>query len=205
MGAASPPIEPAGPLRRTAFVDRDGTLGPDLHYLDDPDRLEIYRGVPEGLRLLRAAGFVLVCITNQSGVERGLYTEATVRAIHDRMQARLASRGAALDAIYFCPHAPAHGCGCRKPGTELFEQARREHGLTFEGSVVIGDRAIDVQAGRRLGLTTVLVPEPGLEEQVARELAEHHVVPDIVARSFMDAVGRILERRAEAAAAPATL
>lgn len=205
MSPIPPAPAAAPPARSAAFVDRDGTLGPDLHYLDDPERLEIYHGVPEGLRLLRSSGYVLVCITNQSGVERGLYTEATVRAIHQRLQERLASRGAALDAIYFCPHAPSRGCACRKPGTALFEAARAELGLQWAGSLVIGDRAIDVEAGRRLGLTTVLVPEPGMEEVVARELAERRLVPDIVARSFLDAVARILDRQREPAAASATL
>jgi D-glycero-D-manno-heptose 1,7-bisphosphate phosphatase len=181
-------------LRRALFVDRDGTLGPDLHYLKDAERLELFRGVGTALALAKAHGEFVVCVTNQSGVERGLYTTQDVERIHARLNAMLHPYGAAIDAFYYCPHAPEHGCACRKPGTELFERARDELGLDLATSALIGDRAVDVGAGRRLGLLTALVRSRGHEEEVERELAEGGLVPDLRAESFESAVLRLLAR-----------
>ncbi|HUI38578.1 MAG TPA: HAD family hydrolase [Thermoplasmata archaeon] len=180
--------------RRAVFVDRDGTLNPDLRYLREAERLELYRGVPEAVRLLHRHGFVVVCVTNQSGVERGFYTEADVARIHARVNERLAESGERLDAFYHCPHAPESACRCRKPGTLLFERARDDLGLSMAGSAVIGDRSIDVEAGEKLGLLTVLVPSRGHAREVARELAERSVRADLVAPSFLAAAVRVLHR-----------
>ena len=182
----------AGHRRRAVYVDRDGTINPDLRYLADADRLEVFRGVGEAIRLLRDHGYWVVCVTNQSGIERGFYTEADVLRIHRRVNEILARDGAAIDAFYFCPHAPDRGCGCRKPGTELFERAERELGLERAGSAMIGDRALDIEAGERLGLLTVLVPPPGHLDAVRRELAERGARPDLVAPSLRAAAARLL-------------
>ena len=191
---------PSGPGRsptvrhRAVFVDRDGTLNPDLHYLADADRLEIFRGVVPGLRRLRAHGYLLVCVTNQSGVDRGFYRVEDVERIHRRLNDRLAAEGAGLDAFYYCPHAPERGCACRKPGTLLFETAAQELGISFSGSAIIGDRALDVEAGEKLGLETAIAVPPGHLASVEAELAATGATPDIVALSFEGAVHRLLGR-----------
>lgn len=176
------------------FVDRDGTLNPDLHYLSDPARVEVFRGVGEGIRLLRAHGYLVVCVTNQSGIERGFYTDADVAAIHDRIGTLLAPHGASVDRFYYCPHAPETGCRCRKPGTELFERASRDLGIEFASSAIVGDRSLDIEAGERLGLLTTLVPQPGHEAETTAELRERKATPDLVAPSFRVAALRILHR-----------
>ncbi len=181
-------------LRRALFVDRDGTLNPDLHYLRDADRLELFPGVGRSLRLARERGDLVVCVTNQSGVERGLYTVADVERIHQRLNELLGRSGARVDAFYFCPHAPEHGCACRKPGTELFERAVRDLGVDLGSSALIGDRLVDMEAGRRLGLLTALVRTPGHEEEVDRELAAAGLRVDVSADSFPGAVQRLLGR-----------
>ena len=181
-------------LRRALFVDRDGTLNPDLHYLKDADRLELFRGVGEALRRAREHGEVVVCVTNQSGIERGLYTAEDVARIHRRLNELLAGVGARVDAFYYCPHAPERGCACRKPGTQLFERARDELGIDLVASGFIGDRLVDVEAGRRLGLFTALVRTPGHEAEVDHELEKARVVPDLTADSFAGAVSRVLAR-----------
>ncbi|MCI4369172.1 MAG: HAD-IIIA family hydrolase, partial [Thermoplasmata archaeon] len=96
------------------FVDRDGTLNPDLHYLAEPQRLELFHGVGLGVRLLREHGYRVICVTNQSGVSRGFYTDEVVGRIHARVNELLAPQGARIDAFYYCPHAPGDGCRCRK-------------------------------------------------------------------------------------------
>jgi D-glycero-D-manno-heptose 1,7-bisphosphate phosphatase len=181
-------------LRRALFVDRDGTLNPDLHYLKDAERLELFRGVGDALRLAREHGELIVCVTNQSGVGRGFYTLEDVTSIHQRLNELLGRSQARVDAFYFCPHAPEQGCACRKPGTELFERAARDLGIDLAASAVVGDRVIDIQAGRKLGLLTALVRTPGHEQEVDRELAAAGVVADIAADSFAGAVARVLAR-----------
>ncbi|MCI4346027.1 MAG: HAD-IIIA family hydrolase, partial [Thermoplasmata archaeon] len=136
MHSGAPPPTPAG--RRVVYVDRDGTVNPDFHYLSDPDRVEILGGVTSGIRALRERGFVVVCTTNQSGIARGLYTAATVEAIHERIQTRLSAGGAHIDRFYYCPHRPEDGCACRKPGIDMFLTAERELGLLRPGSAIIG-------------------------------------------------------------------
>ncbi len=180
--------------RRAVFVDRDGTLNPDLHYLSDPARVEVFRGVAEGIRLLRSHGYLVVCVTNQSGIERGFYNDADVRGIHERLNGILGREGAQVDRFYYCPHAPESGCPCRKPGVELFERARYELGIEFAPSAIVGDRSLDVEAGEKLGLLTVLVPAPGHAAETADEIRTRGARPDLVAPSFRSAALRILHR-----------
>jgi D-glycero-D-manno-heptose 1,7-bisphosphate phosphatase len=183
------------PVRRAVFVDRDGTLNPDLRYLAEAERLEVFKGVGDGLRWLRQHGYVIVCVTNQSGIERGFYTAEDVDRIHRRLNDRLSAVGAHVDAFYYCPHAPEAGCDCRKPGTRLFELARDEWDLQFAGSAIIGDRALDVEAGERLGLVTAVVHSPGHAVAIERELRAQRLEPDIRALSFAGAARRLLARR----------
>jgi histidinol-phosphate phosphatase family protein len=185
---------PTAALRRAVFTDRDGTINPDLHYLDRAERIELYPGVARGVRRLRERGFTVVCVTNQSGIGRGLYTDADVHRIHERVNERLAGEGARVDAFYYCPHMPGAGCDCRKPNTGLFERAAREHRIDLRSSAIIGDRALDVEVGERLGLLTALVPERGLEGPIDAELAACRAIPDVRAPSFEGAVARILAR-----------
>lgn len=180
------------PRRRAVYVDRDGTINPDLRYLADASRLEVYKGVAEAIRLLRAHGYVVVCVTNQSGIERGFYTVEDVERIHRRVNEILAPEGAKIDAFYYCPHAPETGCRCRKPGTELFERAERDLHLMRGGSAVIGDRVLDIEAGERLGLLTLLVASPGHDDEVAREVVARGVRPDLTAPSMRAAAARLL-------------
>ncbi len=192
--APAPAPGPSGGPRRAVFVDRDGTLNPDLHYLKEAERLEVYEGVSDGLRLLRAHGYLVVCVTNQSGIERGFYTAEDVERIHARLNRLLGAGGAAVDRFYYCPHAPESHCACRKPGTELFERAARDLGIAFPPSAIIGDRGLDVAAGERLGLLTVLVPSRGHRDEVLREAEAAPPMPDLVAPSFYEAAVRILHR-----------
>ncbi|HEV2520684.1 MAG TPA: HAD family hydrolase [Thermoplasmata archaeon] len=175
-------------------MDRDGTLNPDLKYLREAERLEVYRGVIGGIRLLKAHGYRIVCVTNQSGIERGFYTEQDVRSIHDRLNTILRRGGVSVDRFYYCPHAPETGCECRKPRTKLFQDAARELGIAWAPSAIIGDRGLDIEAGESLGLYTVLVPSRGHRDEVLQELGHGPAAPDVIAPSFYSAAVRILHR-----------
>jgi D-glycero-D-manno-heptose 1,7-bisphosphate phosphatase len=178
--------------RRALFVDRDGTLDPDLHYLKEAERLELFQGVGEALRLARDHGAIVVCVTNQSGVERGFYSREDVERIHARLNELLAPERARVDAFFYCPHAPERGCECRKPGTGLFEQARDALGIDFATSAMVGDRGLDIAAGRKLGLTTALVRSRGREREVEAELRALGIEPEVYADTFEGAVVRLL-------------
>jgi D-glycero-D-manno-heptose 1,7-bisphosphate phosphatase len=147
----------AGVRRGVVALDRDGTLNVERHYLADPAQVELVAGAAEGLRHLRELGLELLVITNQSGLGRGYFTEQTLVRIHDRLRECLSAEGVELSGIYVCPHVPADGCRCRKPGTALLERAARERAFDPRQAFVIGDKASDVEMGRRAGSTTVLV------------------------------------------------
>jgi histidinol-phosphate phosphatase family protein len=145
--------------RPVVFLDRDGTLIHDRpgFYLRRPEQVRIYPPVYEALRRLREAGYRLVVISNQSGIGRGFFSRATLAKIHGRLQGRLRRRGAALDAFYFCPHHPDDGCRCRKPSPLLARRAAREMRLDLRRAYMIGDKRVDLDMARALGIPAVLV------------------------------------------------
>ena len=139
--------------RPAAFLDRDGVLNVDHGYAHRADQLDWVEGAPQAVRLLNEAGFAVIVVTNQSGVARGMYSEADIHALHAHMQEALNAQGAHIDAFYHCPHHPegtveafSVACDCRKPGTGMLEQAARDWPLDLERSFLIGDRDGDMEA-----------------------------------------------------------
>jgi len=145
--------------RPAVFLDRDGTLIVDRHYLSDPAGVVLLPGAGGAVRRLNQAGLAVVLVTNQSGIGRGLFSEADYLATHARLLELLASEGARLDGAYFCPLAPDADDpeGSRKPGTGMFLRAARELDLDPAASWFVGDRLRDVLPGRRLGGRGILV------------------------------------------------
>jgi len=137
--------------RRSAFLDRDGTIIVEKHYLSDPDQVELERGVVEGLRLLSAAGFDLVVVSNQSGIGRGMFGMAQVQAVNARVTELLAAEGVHIAGWYVCPHEPLQNCQCRKPQPGLVRQAAEELNLDLAGAIVIGDKRSDVELANAIG------------------------------------------------------
>ncbi|CAG4988236.1 D-glycero-alpha-D-manno-heptose-1,7-bisphosphate 7-phosphatase [Dyadobacter sp. CECT 9275] len=140
---------------KCVFLDRDGVLNEDLgDYLYKLDQLVIPSGVPEALRMLKNEGFLLIVITNQAGIAKGLYGPAEVYAIHEYMQ-RVS--GNALDDIYFSPHHPLFSgmSLSRKPDSLLIEKAIAKYNIDPAQSWMIGDRDRDMQAGKKMGLSTI--------------------------------------------------
>ncbi len=140
----------------TAFLDRDGTLIRDTGYIAMPDEVELLAGAAEAVRLLNEAGVPVVVVTNQSGIGRGLLDEPAFQAVQVRFESSLAGAGARIDATYFCPHAPADRCGCRKPGLALYRKAA-ENGFETAGALYAGDRVRDVLPALALGGLGMLV------------------------------------------------
>jgi histidinol-phosphate phosphatase family protein len=136
--------------RPALFIDRDGTLITDVGYPRDPARVEPLPGVFDALRALQAS-FALVIISNQSGLGRGIITQAEASAVHDRVVEVFGRAGIEFAGAYYCPHAPEAGCTCRKPAPGLLLDAARDLGLDLAGSVMLGDKASDVAAGLAAG------------------------------------------------------
>jgi D-glycero-D-manno-heptose 1,7-bisphosphate phosphatase len=179
--------------RRVALLDRDGTIIAERHYLATPDGVKLLPGAAEGLRRLAELGIGLVVVTNQSGLSRGYFDQATLDAIHDRMRELLAQGGVTLDGIYICPHTGEDACDCRKPRPGLVRQAALELGFDAAEAFVLGDKACDVDLGRAVGATTFLLRTGyggGMPDEVQRRA--HHVVDDL--REAADVIGRILRQ-----------
>jgi histidinol-phosphate phosphatase family protein len=139
------------------FLDRDGVIIVDRHYLDDPADVQLEAGVPAALRRARASGYRLVGLSNQSGLGRGLFDLATFAAVMARLDALLRAEGCALDAFFYCPHAPADACACRKPAPGLLREAAREMDWEPERSAMVGDKLADVDLALDGGLQPILV------------------------------------------------
>jgi D-glycero-D-manno-heptose 1,7-bisphosphate phosphatase len=155
---------------RAAFLDRDGTIIEEKHYIADPDDVVLTSRAVEGMRAFREAGFKLVVVTNQSGIARGLYREADFRAVQDRLESILAAEGVAFDGVFYCPHHPEFSgpCDCRKPGPGMYEQAHRNLGIELAHSVYVGDRMKDVLPANHFGGLGILVGTGyGSEERAA--------------------------------------
>jgi D-glycero-D-manno-heptose 1,7-bisphosphate phosphatase len=144
---------------RAVFFDRDGTIVDDPGFLKDPAAVRLLPGAARAIRRLNEAGWLTVVVSNQSGIARGLYTEADYRAVERRLADLLAAEGARLDASFFCPHHPEFTgpCLCRKPGTKMFEEAAAHLGIDLTRSWFVGDRPSDVAPARRLGGRGLLV------------------------------------------------
>lgn len=147
-------LEHTGPA---LFLDRDGVVVADRNYLSDPDQVEILPGVAETMIAAAAAGYLLIGVSNQSGIGRGRFTSEDLERVMIRMDQLLGHAGTGFDGFYYCPHAPAEGCECRKPAGGMFEEAAESCRWKQEKSWVVGDKASDVAFGRNRGLGSVLV------------------------------------------------
>ncbi|SIN74862.1 D-glycero-D-manno-heptose 1,7-bisphosphate phosphatase [Acetomicrobium flavidum] len=145
-------------MRAAIFLDRDGTLIREVGYLSSLTQIEILPDVPKALKLLKSLGYLLIIVTNQSGVARGFFDEPFVLQVHSVLQERFIEQGARIDAFYYCPHHPTEGkppydidCDCRKPKTGMLKKAASEHDIDISRSWVIGDSLVDAQLAQNAG------------------------------------------------------
>lgn len=158
-GAATVPRSLRGQLRKAVFLDRDGVINARLpgDYVRSWDQFRFLPGARAGLRLLREAGYLLLVITNQRGIARGLMSEADLAEVHRRMQEQLQRAGAGVDAVFHCPHEIVEGCGCRKPQPGMILQAFERFPVDPARSWVVGDSLSDLEAGQAAGVRGILV------------------------------------------------
>lgn len=203
---------------KAVFLDRDGTVSVEMGYIHEHDlgSYVLVPGAAEGMRRLKAAGYKLVLVTNQSGVARGYYPEGMVRAVHARLKELLAGQGVALDALYYCPHHPepmgpndagemdvagrveskpvaelSFDCDCRKPKAGMGSRAVKDLDLDLGASWMVGDKTADLGFAENLGVRSVLVLS-GYGEATLRKLEEKGRRPERVAKDLNEAAEIIL-------------
>lgn len=185
--------------RPAVFMDRDGTINEQMGYINHLSRFHILPGVPEAIKLLNENGYLVIVITNQSGVARGYYPISLIQEIHTYMRESLKKEGANIDAVFFCPHYPrgkveeySRECDCRKPKTGMIKQARESFDIDMSISYMIGDHFTDLEMAHNCGLRSIMVKTGyGLgEADYILPLMDHK--PVYVADDLLDAVKWIL-------------
>ncbi len=178
--------------RAAVFLDRDGTIIRDTHYLSRPEHVELLPGAAQSIQRLNEAALPVILVTNQSGIGRGYFTTDDFLLVQSRVEELLEETGGRIDGVYMCPHRPDaagnRACECRKPGTALFLRAIADHGIDPALSWFIGDRWRDVHPSILLGGKGILVPTPetpGAEIILAQAEAT-------VANSLEHAVNKII-------------
>lgn len=178
--------------RPAAFLDRDGTIIRDTVYIRDPRDVELLPDVAAAIKRLNDRSIVVVVVTNQSGIGRGLLSPEEYEAVRARIDAALAEHGARIDATYMCPHSPdaPGGCDCRKPGLGMYKQAISNYGLDASRSLFVGDRWRDVAPSARLGGFAMLLDTPSTPDEEF-DRASHEGIG--IAASLGEAVDRYLD------------
>lgn len=172
--------------QKAIFIDRDGTLIEEVNFLHRIKDLRHFPHTNEAVKLLKENGFLVIVVTNQSGIGRGIYTEDEMHAIHMKIQTDLTEK---LDAFYFCPHLPDEGCACRKPNLGMIEAACRDFEIDLENSWIIGDKTLDIGTGFNANIKTALV----LTGYGKNELEKLVRKPDLIAENLLEAVKWIID------------
>ncbi|MDR1690254.1 MAG: HAD-IIIA family hydrolase [Candidatus Methanoplasma sp.] len=158
--------------KKAVLVDRDDTLVKDVPYCNDPDKLHLLPGVPKAIARLNDAGYIVIVITNQSGIARGIVDEDTLAKIHEKLIKEIEAGGGRIEDVFYCPHHPDDGCACRKPETQMGVDAISKHGIDPNKSFMIGDHDKDIEFGRRLGLKTYKVTEKKPFTEVVNDILD---------------------------------
>ncbi|WP_405079137.1 D-glycero-alpha-D-manno-heptose-1,7-bisphosphate 7-phosphatase [Paenibacillus chitinolyticus] len=185
-------------MKKAVFLDRDGVLNEVMsgrvRHVNKPSDLHLLPGVPEAVKGLKEAGFLLCIVTNQGGIGLGFMTEKTLAAIHRRLKKLLAAEDAVIDDIAYCPHRPAAGCRCRKPKPGMLLDLARKHGIDLARSYTIGDSESDIGAGRAAGTRTIRI---GAESAGAPASSPDGA--DFAASSLLEAAVIIVRQEVETA------
>jgi len=172
--------------RPAIFADRDGTIIKDTGYPSDPQQVKLLPEVGRSLSVLQKTDYVLVIVSNQSGIGRGIITKQQAESVHQQVISKLRSLGIEVEGSYYCPHAPSDECDCRKPSPTMLLRAARELEVSLSDSFMIGDKRSDIEAGSRAGCKTILF---GADANAG----EHDKAPDLVASTWPQVAHFILE------------
>ncbi|HUT58745.1 MAG TPA: HAD family hydrolase [Phycisphaerae bacterium] len=190
---------------RAVFLDRDRTIIEDPGYMSDPSAVKLLPGADLAIKSLRQAGYVVVVVTNQSGIARGLLTEDALEKIHAEMRRQLLAGGAHVDAIHYCPYHPegtvekyAVDSDLRKPKPGMLLKGAEELDIDLAASWMVGDGARDIEAGQRAGCRTIRVRAG--EHEVPGDPDDQAVQADFTVRNLLEAAKLILQSPARVAA-----
>jgi D-glycero-D-manno-heptose 1,7-bisphosphate phosphatase len=177
-------------LPGAVFLDRDGTVMEDAHYIKSPDQVRLIPGAAGAVKRINEAGIPVIVVTNQSGIGRGIFTVKDYESVRSRFESLLAQHGARVDASYYCPdHPGATGPSiCRKPATKMFEDAMRDFNLDPANVAYVGDRWRDVAASRKLGGRGIMISSHMTTDEDRRKAKEDGIE---TAPSLQDAVDLI--------------
>ncbi len=156
--------------RKAVFLDRDGTLNDDPGYLSRPEQMTLLPGVGEALSALKQGGFLLIVVSNQSGVGRGLIPQGALPKIHQKLQDLLAPFNVAIDHFELCFHHPDEDCDCRKPKPKLILDAAQRLGVDLSLSYMVGDKRTDIEAGQAAGCQASLLVRTGEGKNAEKNL-----------------------------------
>jgi D-glycero-D-manno-heptose 1,7-bisphosphate phosphatase len=176
-------------LRKAVFFDRDGTLMEEVDYCSDPAQVKVFAGVPEAIEELKRAGFLAIIVSNQSGIGRGLFSEAQYAAVQREALRQIGAQR--IDASYFCADLPTAPTARRKPAPGMVLEAAAAFGIDLVASFLVGDKASDIECGRRAGTRTILV-RTGYGAATERD--PNFQAPDCIANDVPEAVRWMLQR-----------
>ncbi len=186
-------------MKRAIFMDRDGTISHEVGYVNHISRMRPYSFSGKAIRLINQSDWLAIVVTNQAGVARGYFTEELVGKVHLKMKEILASDGAKLDDIFYCPHHPEAGrppyrmdCDCRKPKPGMLLKAAEKHHIDLSRSVMVGDKISDIEMAKANGLTGVLVLTGYGRGELEFQSERWTVQPDFIAENLLEAVEWIL-------------
>ncbi|MGM0873296.1 MAG: D-glycero-alpha-D-manno-heptose-1,7-bisphosphate 7-phosphatase [Bacillota bacterium] len=156
-------------MNKAVFLDRDGVINEVLSkrvkFVNKPEQMYLLEGVGEGIKLLNESGFLVFVVTNQGGIGLGYMKEAMLIKVHEKMKNDIREHGGEIDDIIYCPHKPHAGCVCRKPEPEMLHRLAEKHQVSLKDSYMVGDRDVDIFAGKQAGTKTILIgDEEGLAD-----------------------------------------
>lgn len=180
-------------MHKAVFLDRDGTINEEVGIITKKEQIFILPGVVDGIKQLKKLGFLVIVVTNQSVIARGLIKEEDLDLIHSHLLEKLSKRGALIDGLYYCPYHPEanlkkyrRNSVCRKPNTGMIKRAQKDFNLDIKNSFIIGDSTSDILCGKRSKMKTILI-KTGLMGSDKK----FNIVPDFEAKNFKDAVNYI--------------
>jgi D-glycero-D-manno-heptose 1,7-bisphosphate phosphatase len=184
-------------MNRAVFLDRDGTINEERHYLHRPEDMVLFAGAGAALQRLQQAGFKLIIVSNQSGVGRGYFTLTDVERVNERLVSDLAREGVRIDAIYVAPEAPEAPSRGRKPSPQFLFDAREQFTLDLAASYMIGDKLIDLQCGWNAGLRRCILVRTGYGRETETKHA-HDLDKAVVVDALDGAADWILGQHSDA-------
>lgn len=171
-------------MEKVVFLDRDGTISKDSpNHIKSWDEVHFFPNSKQAIKLLNDNGFNIIIITNQSVIARGMVTVEELDNIHNKMIDELEEYGCKIHKIYYCPHHPDDGCGCRKPQPGLLIKAAQENDIDTSKCYMVGDRIMDVEAGKKVNCKTIFIKSNYGMDELKNSIKK----PDYIARDLLDA------------------